>query len=468
MTMDDKNPELAANQRPGEGIGDVADWTTAARASWAWRRFNPLAGSPSDVHATVEQVERDAEKFLARVRLGVVVLFGAVLAVLTLVFDYTSVEVLLLYSAYLALSVVALARGAAGRFASWLPWVVTTLDVVLVLSVVSLGSRASMLPGAYFASVTTTWAAFLLLALATLRYDGWLVIYETTLFVAGFSMVIVFGDEPDGVLGPAEVLPYFFEPGRNVVRIALLAATGLILALAVFRARMSLARAVASARERGNLARHFATPVADLLASQGMAALSGRQQPAAVLFADIRGFTTVSETLAPPELARFITEFRQRATRATQRHAGIVDKFIGDAVMAVFGVPEPTPADALNALRAAMALLAEMADWNHDRCAAGLTPVHLGVGVHYGVVFAGALGDDERLEFTVLGDAVNVAQRIEELTRSLGTDLIVSEDLLKAADLPDRRERDWGLRTLNSQTLRGRTKPIVLFGLAAH
>jgi adenylate cyclase len=281
-------------------------------------------------------------------------------------------------------------------------------------------------------------------------------------------MVIVFGDEPDGVLGPAEVLPYFFEPGRNVVRIALLAATGLILALAVFRARMSLARAVASARERGNLARHFATPVADLVASQGMAALSGRQQPAAVLFADIRGFTTVSETLAPPELARFITEFRRRATRATQRHAGIVDKFIGDAVMAVFGVPEPTPADALNALRAAMALLAEMADWNHDRCAAGLAPVHLGVGVHYGVVFAGALGDDERLEFTVLGDAVNVAQRIEELTRSLGTDLIVSEDLLKAADLPDRRERDWGLRTLNSQTLRGRTKPIVLFGLAAH
>jgi hypothetical protein len=151
MTMDDKNPELAANQRPGGGIGDVADWTTAARASWAWRRFNPLAGSPSDVHATVEQVERDAEKFLARVRLGVVVLFGAVLAVLTLVFDYTSVEVLLLYSAYLALSVVALARGAAGRFASWLPWVVTTLDVVLVLSVVSLGPRASMLPGAYFA-----------------------------------------------------------------------------------------------------------------------------------------------------------------------------------------------------------------------------------------------------------------------------------------------------------------------------
>jgi adenylate cyclase len=182
-----------------------------------------------------------------------------------------------------------------------------------------------------------------------------------------------------------------------------------------------------------------------------MAALSGRQQPAAVLFADIRGFTTVSETLAPPELARFITEFRRRATRATQRHAGIVDKFIGDAVMAVFGVPEPTPADALNALRAAMALLAEMADWNHDRCAAGLAPVHLGVGVHYGVVFAGVLGDDERLEFTVLGDAVNVAQRIEELTRSLGTDLIVSEDLLKAADLPDRRERDWGLRTLNSQ-----------------
>ena len=134
-----------------------------------------------------------------------------------------------------------------------------------------------------------------------------------------------------------------------------------MLALAVFRARLTLVRAVTTARERGNLARHFAQPVASILAAQSSAALrQGQQQPATVLFADIRGFTAMAEALAPADLARLLSAFRRRATRAIERHGGIVDKFIGDAVMAVFGVPEPGPNDARNALHAAVELLSEI------------------------------------------------------------------------------------------------------------
>ena len=137
--------------------------------------------------------------------------------------------------------------------------------------------------------------------------------------------------------------------------------------------------------------------MASILAAQGSAALrQGRQQPAAVLFADIRGFTARAEALPPPELARFMSAFRRRATRAIELHSGIIDKFIGDAVMAIFGVPDPGPSDAANAVRAALALLNEIDDWNREAAAEGLPSVCLGVGVHHGLVFAGALGDEAR------------------------------------------------------------------------
>jgi adenylate cyclase len=306
---------------------------------------------------------------------------------------------------------------------------------------------------------------FLLLALTTLRYNGWLVLYATALFVGGLVAMMALRPGLPG-RSPVEVLPNLFGPERNIMRVLVLASAGFVLALAVFRARLTLVRAVTNERERTNLARHFARPVASILAAQGSAALrQGRQQPATVLFADIRGFTARAEALPPPELARFMSAFRRRATRAIELHSGIIDKFIGDAVMAIFGVPEPSPSDAANAVRAALALLNEIDDWNHQAAAEGLPSVCLGVGVHHGLVFAGALGDEARLEFTVIGDAVNVAQRIEELTRTLGMNLLVSGEVLQAAGGVSACAREWDLDALEPQVVRGRAQAIEIYGL---
>jgi adenylate cyclase len=426
------------------------------------RWFRPLEDTPSDVRAAIGRVECSAEQFLARVRVGIVALLGLVLAALALSAGRVNGSAVLIYAAYLALSISAWVLTRRGRFPLWLPWALTSLDVAFVLVVVRLGHYASMLPGSYVASLTITWSVFLLLALTTLRYNGWLVLYATALFVIGLGTIMALGQEHG--ISPVEVLPNLFLPGRNLVRVLLLASAGFVLALAVFRARLTLVRAVTTARERGNLARHFAQPVASILAAQSSAALrQGQQQPATVLFADIRGFTAMAEALAPADLARLLSAFRRRATRAIERHGGIVDKFIGDAVMAVFGVPEPGPNDARNALHAAVELLSEIKEWNLETAAAGLAPIHLGIGVHYGLVFAGALGDDARLEFTVIGDPVNVAQRIEELTRTMDTDLLVSDELLRAAGVACGREGDWGLQALEPRIVRGRAQVVELY-----
>jgi adenylate cyclase len=198
-----------------------------------------------------------------------------------------------------------------------------------------------------------------------------------------------------------------------------------------------------------------------LLAEADVAALKqGRRQQAAILFADIRDFTARSESSDPRAIAEFLASFRGRATRAIEAHGGIVDKFVGDDVMGVFGVPIATPADAANALAAGQALQAEVAAWNKKRLRAGRRPVAIGIGIHYGQVFAGVIEGGERLEFTVIGDAVNTARRIEELTKTTGWPLLVSAELLEAAKTPA-PSRD--CQPLPVRMVRGRKESLQLF-----
>jgi adenylate cyclase len=238
---------------------------------------------------------------------------------------------------------------------------------------------------------------------------------------------------------------------------------GLVLVLAAARARALLRRAIDEERRRTNLTRYLPPEIAGWLAETSVEELRrGRRQAVAVLFTDIRGFTERAEAMAPEDLGRFVAEFRRRVSLAAGRHGGVIDEFVGDSAMVVFGVPTPGPADARDALRCARGLLAEVAGWNTSRAAAGLEPVRIGVGVHCGEVFCGAVGDEGRLEFTVLGDTVNVAARLEQATKAAGFALIASRELLDAAGEDAASEPGW--TPLPVAPLRGRHAPVRLFG----
>jgi len=163
-------------------------------------------------------------------------------------------------------------------------------------------------------------------------------------------------------------------------------------------------------------------------------------------------------------VADFLNEYRRRIGEPISRHHGIVDKFVGDGMMAIFGVPEPHADDARNAVLAGLELVSVIDKWRDERLAEGLPPVEIGIGIHYGDVIAGALGDEHRLEYTVVGDAVNAAARIEGLTADLGTPLLVSADAMAAAP---GLEQDLRLAAPFTRLLRGRSRPIHLYRLAA-
>jgi adenylate cyclase len=152
-----------------------------------------------------------------------------------------------------------------------------------------------------------------------------------------------------------------------------------------------------------------------------------------VLFADLVGFTRYAETSSPQHLIQMLREFHGRVAQVVFEHGGTLDKFIGDCVMATFGTPTRGSNDATRTIACCCAIASAVEDWNEARKSGALIPVKIGIGAHYGRVVTGDIGDERRLEFAVLGDTVNVASRLEALTRKLSCTILISDDLVRAA-----------------------------------
>ena len=186
-------------------------------------------------------------------------------------------------------------------------------------------------------------------------------------------------------------------------------------------------------RARSTLGTYVSPEVAEQALKSDIVRLGGTRQPTAILFTDLRGFTSLSESADPESLVRDLNEYFEHMVKAIRDEGGVVDKYIGDSIMAVFGAPTPRPDDAARAIRAAAGLQTALATLNAARARAGKKPIAHGVGVHFGDVVAGNIGTAERTQYTVIGDAVNVAARLESATKEQGVGVLVSSDAIAAA-----------------------------------
>jgi len=177
-----------------------------------------------------------------------------------------------------------------------------------------------------------------------------------------------------------------------------------------------------------------------------------------VLFSDIRGFTAMSEALAPEDVVALLNRYFARMTAVVHRHGGSVDKFIGDGMMAVFGVPNPLLAREKAALEAAHDMLVELAVLGDELRAEGRTALEIGIGIHSGVAIAGHIGSRERHAFTVVGDTVNVAARLEALSKDVGYPVVCSGAVALAMGHPA------VLEPIGTQKLRGRQEVLMAYG----
>jgi adenylate cyclase len=290
----------------------------------------------------------------------------------------------------------------------------------------------------------------------------WVLHQPDTITPANFSDwdSLTMREQVDIASHPNFVLPR--QPMRDIVLLTIV--TG-ILASVVWRVRGLVLRQSETERQRANLVRYFSPEIATELAQSDQPLGEYRRQSTAVLFVDIVGFTGLAERMGPEDTMTLLREFHGRMAAQVFAHRGTLDKYIGDAVMATFGSLHKGDADAADALRCVRAMIDDVAEWNaiHDR--SGQLPIGIGIGAHFDPVVVGDIGDERRLEFAVIGDAVNVASRMERMTRELHARAVLSDDLVLAAREEAKQEAPLlsGLDAAGTVAIRGREAPMAIW-----
>jgi class 3 adenylate cyclase len=336
------------------------------------------------------------------------------------------------------------------RFPRSLPLVLTTLDFVVFATVLDSALAFLQSPGAatrggvrpedvFGAQQSVVTGLMLILCTNMLRFSWRLSLWSLACALGAYLFLRRAG----------------LDITTGVDAVQFTALTGML----IWSARR-LRTVIRRVKERDAFARFLPGPAVERLTRDPTALhLGGEEQEATVLFADIRGFTTIAEGLAPADVVALLNEYFQEMVDEIFRWEGILDKFIGDGICAVFGPPLAGGDAARRAVQCAQGMLRRLEGLNRARASRGEAALRIGIGVHTGRLIAGNVGSPVRMEYTHIGDTVNTASRLEGLTKDLGSPIVLSEaTALRAGE-------DLSLRDLGPVAVRGKPDPVRLFAV---
>ena len=214
---------------------------------------------------------------------------------------------------------------------------------------------------------------------------------------------------------------------------------------------------------KSTFGRFLSPEITRKILEDGSIDLGGEEVEASILFCDICGFTPLSERLSPAEVVALLNGMFSSIVPSIQKEKGVVNKYIGDCIMALFGIPEKIENQAEQSVKAAMGMLRELHYFNQKQRASEQPEVELGIGIHRGNVVAGNIGAQNRLEYTVIGDAVNVAARVESKTRELGCQVLVTDAIYENLGNPMKEGLPW--HRFEGIPRKGKSGFITLYGL---
>ena len=282
-------------------------------------------------------------------------------------------------------------------------------------------------PAPIYLKAPTLMYVFILIALRTLRFDPRLVLLAGTTGAIGWLLVVAYAVLADGGAAITHsfatyAMSYDVLLGAEMDKVLSILIVTAILALALLRARKLLVRATTEQIAASELSRFFAPEVAGRIRDTEAAIEPGQAEArnAAILMIDLRGFTPLSQRLAPRAVMALLSDYQSRMVAEIDRHGGSVDKFLGDGILASFGATRASGSYAADGLRALEGLIDVARDWAREREAAGLPAPAIGAALATGQVMFGAIGDQSRLEYTVIGDPVNMVAKLEKHTKVEG------------------------------------------------
>jgi adenylate cyclase len=210
-------------------------------------------------------------------------------------------------------------------------------------------------------------------------------------------------------------------------------------------------------RVKSTMARYMDPGLADQMLEAGTEILGGKSTPATVLFSDIRGFTTLTEELGAQGTVALLNEYFSLMVDCIQREEGMLDKFIGDAIMAAFGMPIPHDDDEDRAVRAAIAMIKSLQEWNGTRLEHGKKPVDMGIGLNTDVIVSGNIGSPKRMDYTMIGDGVNLAARLESACKQYDARILISENTYR------KLHGTYRIREIDHVIVKGKTEPVAIY-----
>ncbi len=386
---------------------------------------------PERVREAIQSQGDATERLIGWIQLAVVLTFATLYAVSPKTFPagQTFQPVPWVIGAYALFTLMRLVLAYRISLPGWFLIVSIVFDMALLFGLIWSFHLQYQQPASFYLKAPTLLYVFIFIALRALRFEARFVFVAGLAAAAGWLVLVLYviTIDPNDTMITRDYVAYMTSNsillGAEFDKMVSILMVAAILGVALIRGRALLVRAVSEGAAARELSRFFAPEVAARIrgAEQEVAVGSGELREAAILNLDMRGFTRFAKTRKPGEVMGLLAEYQHNMVQVIQDHGGSIDKFLGDGIMATFGVTETSEnhaADALQALERALALAAE---WTAAKQAEGIPCPEVNGAVATGRVMFGAVGDATRLEYTVIGDAVNLSAKLEQHNKALGS-----------------------------------------------
>jgi len=406
----------------------------------------PPRAQPERVRRAIAADQRSSEILVCLTQFGAIAFFGAFYALTPKAFPahvpfHPVPWALGLYFLFTAFRLLLALRGRLNR--AFLSLSVVVDIAVLMVTIWSFHLQYQQ-PATIYLKAPTLLYVFILIAIRTMRFEAFYVLLAGASAILGWAALVVFAVlQANGMRLTHNFVEYMTSDsillGAEIDKLVSIGAVTAILAVAIVRARRLMIVAATEANAASELSRFFAPEIAGEIrgADMGFAPGDAVAREAAIMMLDLRGFTRIASAQDPSATMAMLADYHQQMVPVIQAHGGSIDKYMGDGIMATFGAVRASSNYAADALRCLVAVQETMDRWNEEREQAGALPLAIGGAVAVGTVQFGVTGVDSRLEFTVIGDVVNLTAKLEKHCKVAGRAALTTAATLELARAQD-------------------------------
>lgn len=422
------------------------------------------AALPESIRSAIEEQQHGSERLISWIQLSILLVFATLYAAApnTLPADATFEPVPIFLSAYCLFACLRLYLAYKNRLSYTLLVLSVLVDMALLMALIWSFHLQYMQPPSFYLKSPTLLYVFIFIALRALRFEPGFVLLSGIVAASGWSILVLFavmGESGHDML-TRDYVVYLTSNhvliGGELDKIISILMVTVILTLAVSRGRRLLIQAIVEARSAENLSLFVPQGVAEQITRTSGPLIDSRTEAreASILFVDLVSFTSLAERLSPEALITTLNEFFSLISAPIERNHGVINQFQGDAILASFNLPTPDLDHASHAVRAALEIQALL---NTHRFSGNIS-LSIRAGINTGIVVGGFIGTAERLSYTVYGDDVNIAARLQELGKKYGTTNLVSSRTRQLCD-----PKAFRFTLQGSEILRGRSKPVRIY-----